>query len=99
LTRLTNDEVLDHIFSLAPSSRFAELGMNRAKLDNWAKLAYQLKVITWDYDPEGIVKRMDVFYTEPLIGKSHISIFFCPCNLVSILHEDMFLTLVRYCES
>ena len=69
LTRLTNDEVLDHIFSLAPSSRLAELGMNRTKFDNWAKLAYQLKVITWDYEPEGMVKRMDVFYTEPLIGE------------------------------
>jgi hypothetical protein len=45
--------------------------MNRTKLDNWAKLAYQLKAITWDYDPEGKVKHMDVFYTEPLIGKPH----------------------------
>jgi hypothetical protein len=91
LTRLTNDEVLDHIFSLAPSSRLAELGMNRTKLNNWAKLAYQLKVITWDYDPEGIVKHMDVFYTQPLIGKSYISIFSCPENIVLPFREDILL--------
>jgi hypothetical protein len=56
--------------------------MNRTKLDNWANLAYQLKVITWNYDPEGMVKRMDVFYTEPLIGKPHILTLSCPWNLV-----------------
>jgi thioesterase domain-containing protein len=42
--------------------------MSRERLDNWAKLAYQLKVIAWDYEPTGIVSNMDVFYTGPLIG-------------------------------
>lgn len=45
-----------------------ELCMTREKLDNWAQLALQLKIIAHDYDPEGMVKHMDVFYTGPLIG-------------------------------
>ena len=44
-----------------------ELCMTREKLDNWAQLALQLKIIAHDYDPEGMVKHMDVFYTGPLL--------------------------------
>jgi thioesterase domain-containing protein len=65
---LSHSQVLDIIFTLAPKARLEELGMTREKLDNWAKLALQLKKIVWDYDPKGIVSKMDVFYTGPLVG-------------------------------
>lgn len=68
MRKLTQTQVLDHIFELAPPSRLDELCMTREKLDNWAQLAWQLKVIAHDYNPEGRVKQMDVFYTGPLIG-------------------------------
>ncbi|PVH79773.1 putative non-ribosomal peptide synthase-like protein [Cadophora sp. DSE1049] len=68
MRKLTQEQVLDHIFELAPPGRLDELCMTREKLDNWAQLAWQLKVIAHDYDPEGRVKQMDVFYTGPLIG-------------------------------
>lgn len=64
----THDEVLSHIFETARPARLTELGMTRDRLDNWAKLACQLKVIARDYDPEGVVRDMDVFWTEPLMG-------------------------------
>jgi thioesterase domain-containing protein/acyl carrier protein len=68
MRKKTHEEVLDDIFALANPRRFVELGMTRGRLDNWAKLAYQLKVIAWEYDPAGVVANMDVFYTGPLIG-------------------------------
>lgn len=68
LRKKTHEQVLDHILELASPDRLHEVGMSRDRLDNWAKLAYQLKVIAWEYDPTGIVSNMDVFYTGPLIG-------------------------------
>ncbi|OWO99494.1 luciferin 4-monooxygenase [Marssonina coronariae] len=68
MRRLSRDEVLDGIVKGAPAGRMEELGLTRKKIDTWAELAYRMKVIAWDYDPEGLVKVMDVFYTGPLIG-------------------------------
>ncbi|KAF4630313.1 hypothetical protein G7Y89_g7822 [Cudoniella acicularis] len=64
----SREEVLDHVMALAPEKRLRELGMDREKIDNWAKLAFELKRITWNYDPQGMVKHMDAFYTGPLVG-------------------------------
>ncbi len=68
MRKLSHDQVLDIIFTLASKTRLEELGMTRQKLDNWARLALQLKKIVWDYDPKGMVSKMDVFYTGPLVG-------------------------------
>jgi thioesterase domain-containing protein len=65
---LTHDQVLDVIFTLAPKNRLDELGMTRAKLDNWAKLALDSKRLVYDWEPTGMVSKMDVFYVGPLIG-------------------------------
>lgn len=65
---LTRSEVLDHVWALAPPKRIAELGIDKDKLARWADLAFNLKKITWDYDPIGKVRGMDVFYTRPLVG-------------------------------
>ncbi|KAK5988273.1 Microperfuranone synthase [Cladobotryum mycophilum] len=63
----SHEDVLDHILSLADPIRLEEIGLTRARLDNWAKLVYQLKVIGRDYDPAGLVANMDVFHTDPLV--------------------------------
>ena len=68
MRKKTHDEVLDDILALSDPVRLAEVGMTRRRLDNWAKLAYQLKAIARDYDPKGVVANMDVFYTAPLVG-------------------------------
>lgn len=60
----SHEYVLDHILGLADPSLLDEIGMTRERLDNWAKLAYQLKVIAHEYDPKGRVARMHVFYTR-----------------------------------
>lgn len=64
--KLSREQVLDHIMALAPDSRLRELGMTRAKLDNWADIALGLKKMVWDYDAEGAVAALDVFYCAPL---------------------------------
>jgi thioesterase domain-containing protein len=65
---LSHSQVLDIVFALAPKARLEELGMTKEKLDNWAKLAFELKKIVWNYEPTGMVSKMDVFYTGPLLG-------------------------------
>ncbi|KAK2628695.1 hypothetical protein QTJ16_001798 [Diplocarpon rosae] len=68
MSNLSRDELLDEIVNGAPAGRMTELGLTREKVGAWAELAYRLKVVAWDYDPEGVVKAMDVFYTAPLVG-------------------------------
>jgi thioesterase domain-containing protein len=63
-----HSEVLEYIFDKAPKERVQELSMSPEKLDKWAQLALQLKKCVAEWDPEGKVKHMDVFYCEPLIG-------------------------------
>ncbi|TVY93998.1 Didemethylasterriquinone D synthetase, partial [Lachnellula willkommii] len=72
--KLSHDQVLDHIMALAPDSRLRELGMTRAKIDNWAHVALGLKTIVRDYDPEGAVAALDVFYCAPSGSPSAMSI-------------------------
>ena len=62
----SNDAVLEFIISKAPPTRMAELALDKQKLSTWADLAYRMQAIAQDYDPEGIVQRMDVFYAVPL---------------------------------
>ncbi|CZS94167.1 related to long-chain-fatty-acid CoA ligase FAA2 [Rhynchosporium agropyri] len=62
------EETLAHIAGLADQSRLRELGMTMESLDNWAKIALFMKKSISDYDPEGMVKNMDVFYTAPMPG-------------------------------
>ncbi|PMD43075.1 putative non-ribosomal peptide synthase-like protein [Hyaloscypha variabilis F] len=66
---LSHSQVLDTIFNIAPSHRIQELGLTKEKLDNWANLALSLKKCVWDWEPSGVVSKMDVFYTGPLVGR------------------------------
>ncbi len=68
MKELSKQEVLNHIFKLAPKARIEEFGMTKDKLAHWAELALNFKTITKDRDPEPSVEHMDIFYTEPLIG-------------------------------
>ncbi|KAM3069225.1 hypothetical protein ACMFMG_010741 [Clarireedia jacksonii] len=66
LQKLSHSEVLDHVLSVAPRERMEELGLDRVKLANWADLAYSLQSSAVDYEPQGIVKSIDVFCAIPL---------------------------------
>ena len=62
----SHEKVLDHIISIAPRSRLQKLGMNKQSVNDWACIALFMKRSLWDYDPKGMVKCMDVFYTVPV---------------------------------
>ena len=48
---------------------YAEMVKNRKdNLDNWAHIAHGMKKSVSEYDPEGTVKCMDVFYAVPMPG-------------------------------
>lgn len=46
--RLSQENILDHIFNLAPRSQWNELGLDKAKLDNWAEIAFSMKRLIWN---------------------------------------------------
>ena len=64
--KLSHEEVLDFIISKALPARMTEMALDRQILSNWADLAYRMQAIAQDYDPSGMVTRMDVFYAIPL---------------------------------
>ncbi|KAI9694948.1 MAG: putative NRPS-like protein biosynthetic cluster [Bathelium mastoideum] len=66
LSKKSRQEVVDHIMSLAPKDRLNELGLDEQKLVTWADLAFSLQGAAVDYEPSGIVDRMDIFYAIPL---------------------------------
>ncbi|KAL3426979.1 nonribosomal peptide synthetase [Phlyctema vagabunda] len=66
LNHTPHEEVTEHIFMLAPMSRLQGLGLTEQRFENWANLAFQLKIISRDYDPSGMITKMDVFYVPPL---------------------------------
>ncbi|KAF2234653.1 alpha/beta-hydrolase [Viridothelium virens] len=66
LQEKSHQNVLDHIMRLSPKDRLHELGLDRAKLVNWANLAHSLQSAAVDYEPTGVVDCLDVFYAIPL---------------------------------
>lgn len=67
-SKLEREAILEDVLNGAPKARVLEMNMTKAKLGNWADLAFQLKKNSADYDPVGTVSKMDAFYTEPLVG-------------------------------
>ncbi|KAF3911029.1 hypothetical protein AA313_de0203018 [Arthrobotrys entomopaga] len=63
LKEKSRGEILDHIVELF-GDRMKEVGFSREHLENWATLAYELKIISQNYDPAGRVKCMDIFYGD-----------------------------------
>lgn len=65
---LPQEEVLSRIMKVAPKDRLVELDLNEKKLQHWAALSSKLQGLAHNYDPSGMVERMDVFYAVPLIA-------------------------------
>ena len=62
----SNDAVLDFIISKSSPVRMAEMALDKQKLTTWADWSYRMQAIAQDYDPAGMVQRMDVFSAVPL---------------------------------
>ena len=65
LSQLSQDEALDYILSHADPVQLAKTAIDKEKLGIWASLALNNHVIAHDYEPSGMVPRMDVFYATP----------------------------------
>ena len=63
-------EVLSFVMEKAPPTRLAELSLTRAKMERWVSLAHAMQNAACDYDPDGSVANIDVFYCTPLASVS-----------------------------
>ena len=63
---LPPEQAVQRVLALADQQRWRELALSAAQLARWAYLAYELHVIAVDYEPEGSVQAVDVFFAEPL---------------------------------
>ena len=66
LQQQTREETLQHILDVTPPERLVELGLDAAKLRNWANVAFGLQSSAVDYEPSGEVDCLDVFCAVPL---------------------------------
>jgi acyl-CoA synthetase (AMP-forming)/AMP-acid ligase II/thioesterase domain-containing protein len=62
----SEEEVFEEMMRNACPARLAELSFSKPSLVRWASLAYVLHSMAVDYDPEGSVSCVDVFYCAPL---------------------------------
>ena len=66
LKGLSEEEVFEGMMRNACPARLAELSFSKPSLVRWASLAYVLHSMAVDYDPEGSVASIDVFWCTPL---------------------------------
>ncbi|KAL5354919.1 hypothetical protein BJX96DRAFT_161430 [Aspergillus floccosus] len=66
LDGLDQDTILQAIIDEADKDRYAQLSLSRPFLARWADVAYELHRIAGDYDPDGRIAAMDVFFSIPL---------------------------------
>ncbi len=66
LRPLNKKEALAIVVKIANPTRMSELSLTSDALYKWANLAFALQGIAKDYEPEGRVASMDVFYATPL---------------------------------
>ncbi|KAI1207203.1 acyl-protein synthetase [Annulohypoxylon truncatum] len=64
--KMSRDQALTYILELSDPDRMAELGLHRYSLTRWTNVAYDLPHMATNYEPEGKVEAMDVFYATPL---------------------------------
>ena len=57
---------LEHVVRVAAPTRMAELSLTPDALAKWAGVAFSLQNMARDYEPQGTVEAMDVFYCDPL---------------------------------
>ncbi|CAG8379960.1 unnamed protein product [Penicillium salamii] len=66
LKGLSREDVFDQVMKHSSPDRLAELSFSKPSLIRWASLAYVLHSMAVDYDPEGSVPSIDVFWCTPL---------------------------------
>ncbi|RYP81523.1 hypothetical protein DL769_001931 [Monosporascus sp. CRB-8-3] len=54
------------VLGVADKERLVALGLNEAGLASWAEVAFGLQSMAVDYEPQGMVKNIDVFHAIPL---------------------------------
>ncbi len=59
---------LDHVVRVAAPACVAELSLTSDTLAKWAGVAFSLQSMARDYEPQGSVEAMDVFYCVPLVA-------------------------------
>lgn len=66
LHNLDRSHALAHVMGEASPARISELSLTPEALSKWAGLAYSLQSMAKEYEPSGMVERVDVFYCIPL---------------------------------
>ncbi|KAF7183617.1 hypothetical protein CNMCM7691_003896 [Aspergillus felis] len=59
-------EILDRVLKEVDHKRLAELALSAPALSQWASVAFALQSMAVDYEPDGVVAGIDVFYCHPL---------------------------------
>ncbi|USW53621.1 Putative AMP-dependent synthetase/ligase, thioesterase, phosphopantetheine binding ACP [Septoria linicola] len=62
----SHESIVSTIFTAAPQKRVAELSLTTEDFLHWANLAHSMQFMARDYEPQGNVPSMDVFYCQPL---------------------------------
>ena len=60
------EQAIEYVMQVAPPGRLAELGLDHAKLRQWADVSHALHRLAVDYDPSGEVPGVDIFIAIPL---------------------------------
>ncbi|KAI0407027.1 hypothetical protein F4802DRAFT_555394 [Xylaria palmicola] len=63
---LGRSDALQVLLEAADADRLKELGLSEKALVEWTAVAYSLQRLAVDYEPQGMVDTMDVFYAVPL---------------------------------
>ena len=62
----SRESTMSTVTMVVDAQRMAELSLDAAALANWADLSHGLQSMAVDYEPEGAVGVLDVFYAQPL---------------------------------
>lgn len=66
LRDVDRSQALEHVVRVAAPARMAELSLTPDALAQWAGVAFSLQSMAREYEPQGTVGAMDVFYCVPL---------------------------------
>ncbi|KAH0592950.1 hypothetical protein MHUMG1_09196 [Metarhizium humberi] len=93
---MSQDDALAYVFRLADADRIKELGLDKPGLTRWTNVAHGLPNIAVNYEPDGQVDMLDIFYATPLKSvapdrtiwvKEHLSKWQDFCRSKPRLHE------------
>ena len=66
LRKLPHDEAISTLLAVSNPDRVAELGLTHGSLATWIDVSYSLQRLGAEYEPSGLVTKMDVFFCDPL---------------------------------